>query len=641
MLTLSLERRILLLVLLPLLGGLVPALLIVSRAHSEVTELRQLGLLSELVWKLGALESSLAQEFSNWYMFIPSSDLPPAEVRDARQKQEQWRRDTDVAIDAYRTQRTRIDVQQLSPSLQDALGCIEQRTAGLAALRAAVFNQVPGAKADPIIDGYRDFQHDVSAVLPLLVDASTNDVVVRKLAVLPKLMLARKALVDSGGMIFYYHQLMAAQPPRPLSAREAFFMLNSVDFAESYWQDIVAFSQGALRDHLARLHDSGEYRRALELIRGHAQASLDHTAAPLASAQEWQPHWALLDVQLGKEIDAVRDDFKTTCATLAARAQARRLWAAIAVVLGIALVLVCTRRLGRGIAGPVMRTTDELYSEAEKSAGEAAALRRAAATVAEGSSAQASALEESSATLEEVSGMTRTNADHAARAKQSAAAARVAAERGSEQMHRLDEAMTALRDSSRDVTRIIKTIDEIAFQTNLLALNAAVEAARAGEAGAGFAIVADEVRTLAQRCAAAARETTDKITHSGERTVAGAAFGSEVGQTLADILAKVRELESIVAAIASASAEQSTGIGQITTATHQIDRVTQANAVSAEETAAAAREFEQRSHSFMRASCRLQEVVLGRTTKQPAPGSAAVSGAVASSESPALTPAAE
>ena len=609
---LSLERRILLLVLLPLLGGLVPALLIVLRAHSEVTELRQLGLLSEMVWKLGALESRLDQEFSNWYMFLPNSDLAPAAVAEARQKQEQWRGDTDAAITAYRSQRAHIDARQLSPLLQAALNRIEQRVANLPALRQAVFNQVPGAKADPIIDGYRDFQRDVSAVLPLLVDASTNDVVVRKLAVLPKLMLARKALVDSGGMIFYYHQLRTAQPPRQLAPREALFMLNSADLAETHWQDIVAFSQGALRDHLVALHDSAAYRTALALIRGHAQAALDNTAPPLPSAQGWEPHWALIDVQLGQEVDAVRDDFKTTCATLTGRAQSRRLWAGVAVVLAVALVLACTRQLGRSIAGPVMRTTDELYTEAQKSAEEAATLRLAAASVADGSSTQASSIEETSSTLEEVAGMTRTNAEHAARAQQSAGSARTAVEKGAEQMRRLDEAMTALRASSHDVTRIIKTIDEIAFQTNLLALNAAVEAARAGEAGAGFAIVADEVRTLAQRCAAAARETTDKITHSGERTAAGAALGTEVGQTLADILAKVRELETIVAAIASASREQSAGISQIATATHQIDKVTQANAAAAQQTSAAAQQLEHRARSFMQASRHLQEIVLGR-----------------------------
>ncbi len=615
--TLSLERRILLLVLLPLLGGLVPALLIVLRAHSEVTELRQLGLLSEMVWKLGALESRLAQEFSNWYMFIPNSEQPRDAIAEARRKQDQWRGDTDAAVAAYQSQRSHIDVRQLSGPLQAALTRIEQRIAALPSLREAVYNQVSGAKADPIIDGYRDFQRDVSSVLPLLVDASTNDVVVRKLAVLPKLMLARKALVDSGGMIYYYHQLRTAQPPRQLSPREALFMLNSVDLAETHWQDIVAFSQGALRDHLVALHDSAAYRRAIELIRGHGQAALDNTSPPLASTQEWEPHWALIDVQLGTEIDAVREDFKATCATLTSHAQTRRLWAGVAVVLAVGLVLVCTRQLGRSIAGPVMSTTNELFDEARKSAEEAASLRLAAATVAEGSAAQAASLEETSSTLEEVSGMTRTNVEHAARAQQSAATARTAAEKGAEQMRRLDEAMAALRESSRDVTRIIKTIDEIAFQTNLLALNAAVEAARAGEAGAGFAIVADEVRTLAQRCAAAARETTDKITHSGERTATGTALGTEVGQTLADILGKVRELETTVAAIASASREQSAGIGQITTASHQIDKVTQANAASAQETAASAEQLEHRARSFMQASRHLQEVVLGRAAALP------------------------
>ncbi|MBK8474950.1 MAG: hypothetical protein IPL39_01205 [Opitutaceae bacterium] len=306
----------------------------------------------------------------------------------------------------------------------------------------------------------------------------------------------------------------------------------------------------------------------------------------------------------------VREDFQNTCAGLESQAKARRLWASAALLLGVALVLECTRRLGRSIVGPVMATTDRLIEEAERSTTEAATVRHASSTVAEGSSTQA-------ATLEEIAGRARANADNAGSAQQSAGATRTAAEKGASQMLRLNEAMEALRTSSKEVTRIIKTIDEIAFQTNILALNAAVEAARAGEAGAGFAIVAEKVRNLAQRSAAAARETTDKITHSSERTAAGATISAEVGETLAGILAKARELETIVDSIATASREQNAGITQITTAVHQIDEVTQSNAASAEETAAAAQELERRSSDFKQATRDLQCIVLGHSTAEP------------------------
>jgi methyl-accepting chemotaxis protein len=178
--------------------------------------------------------------------------------------------------------------------------------------------------------------------------------------------------------------------------------------------------------------------------------------------------------------------------------------------------------------------------------------------------------------------------------------------------------MDALRTSSDQVSRIIKTIDEIAFQTNILALNAAVEAARAGEAGAGFAVVAEEVRSLAQRSARAAQETSEKITASTSRTKAGAEVAQHVAISLESILAKAREVEGLVNAIAKACGDQNNGIDQITKAIHQIDQVTQGNAAAAEETAAAAQELQSRSDSFRESVRGLQGIVFGTQVASPA-----------------------
>jgi methyl-accepting chemotaxis protein len=154
-------------------------------------------------------------------------------------------------------------------------------------------------------------------------------------------------------------------------------------------------------------------------------------------------------------------------------------------------------------------------------------------------------------------------------------------------MEAMNNAMLALKSSGDDIAKIIKTIDEIAFQTNILALNAAVEAARAGEAGLGFAVVAEEVRSLAHRSAQAAKETAEKIENSITSANRGAELSSKVAAGLHGIVEQIRRVDDLAGRVASSCKEQSQGINQITSAVNQMDKVTQSNAASAEESAAA------------------------------------------------------
>jgi methyl-accepting chemotaxis protein len=249
-----------------------------------------------------------------------------------------------------------------------------------------------------------------------------------------------------------------------------------------------------------------------------------------------------------------------------------------------------SRKLGK-ISGTLSQASEDIFQQAD-------GFTSTSAQLADGSSQQAASLEETSASLEEMAGMTRRNAEAARNAKTIAGQTRSAVESGAAGMERMTIAMAGIKSSSAEIAKIIKTIDEIAFQTNILALNAAVEAARAGEVGAGFAIVAEEVRALAQRSAQAARETADKVEVALQKSEEGAATSSEVGGMLAQIVDHVRNMDTLVAEIATASGEQSLGIEQVTKAMSEMEKVTQANAAGAEESASAAHELSSQSNEL-------------------------------------------
>jgi methyl-accepting chemotaxis protein len=256
-------------------------------------------------------------------------------------------------------------------------------------------------------------------------------------------------------------------------------------------------------------------------------------------------------------------------------------------VIGVA-GLGATVLVRRTIIRPVLNRSGELDAEAGEISEKADQFKQASESLASGASESAAALQNSSAALNEMAGLTRANAERAENTKQLANRARTAADAGSKGMQELSSAMGAIQQSSQEISKIIKTIDEIAFQTNILALNAAVEAARAGEAGAGFAVVADEVRSLAQRSAQAARETADKIEQANRRSNEGANLSGHVARHLTEIVERVREVDDLIVQIAAASREQSEGITQVTRTMSDLDQLTQKNAAMAEETSASA-----------------------------------------------------
>jgi methyl-accepting chemotaxis protein len=231
--------------------------------------------------------------------------------------------------------------------------------------------------------------------------------------------------------------------------------------------------------------------------------------------------------------------------------------------------------------------------------------------LAEGASESASSLEETSSSMEEMASMTRQNSENAGRANKLMEETRALVSRGSEAVEGTLKSMSEMNESAEKVSRIIKTIEEIAFQTNLLALNAAVEAARAGEHGRGFAVVAEEVRNLASRSAAAARDTAALIEENARRAGTGMQVSTEAGRSLREIVESSSKVASLVGEIAAASQEQSRGIGEINGAVSQMDKVTQRVTANAEELSSASEEMSGQASSLRDLVRRLVRMVEG------------------------------
>lgn len=277
------------------------------------------------------------------------------------------------------------------------------------------------------------------------------------------------------------------------------------------------------------------------------------------------------------------------------------------------LVLVILYLLVNSVTKAIIAIISGLADASQQVNDAAGEISNSSQSLAEGATEQASSLEETSSALEETASMTRQNADNAKKTDETMQYTGGLLAKGSEFMGHMNESMDSIRDSSDQIGRIIKTIEDIAFQTNLLALNAAVEAARAGEAGKGFAVVADEVRNLAGRSAQAARDMTVLIETTIDRVRKGSDIAGNLNQSFRDIEGSATTVTRLIKEIASATDEQAHGVDQVNTAVAQMDKVTQQNAASAEQSASASEQLSAQAGQLDTMVQDLTAVILGQS----------------------------
>jgi methyl-accepting chemotaxis protein len=411
--------------------------------------------------------------------------------------------------------------------------------------------------------------------------AGEMEVLTQEMLSLERAMITRSFVKDQAQIDIYNSQFQAADERRQEIVKE--YLTIATD------ESALSILHGIAERHEARLQAHDSLYQSTRTGDGVAAMALQKsTVLPMAtkSNADMKALEQIADQQVKESGSAVNTTVSSS------------IW-----IVGVMLLLTA------GIGGVIVYivhhinlslqgTVVELSDGAQQIADAASQVSSSSQSLAQGASEQAASLEETSASSEQINSMAHKNTENATAMTQLVTDSRNEFTTTNQQLGEMVIAMDEINDSSAQISKIIKIIDDIAFQTNILALNAAVEAARAGEAGMGFAVVADEVRSLAQRSAQAAKDTALLIEDSVEKSTGGKTKLGRVSDSIQRITSGFTKLSTLVDEVSHGSREQSQGIDQIGKALSQMEQVTQTTAANAEESAAAAQQLNAQSEAL-------------------------------------------